>query len=134
MQQQLEIGECFDSINDALTSVVNSLGGFKKVGPTLRPELPIDQAAGWLRDCLNPARREKLAPEQVLLILRLARQAGVHAAMSFLAFDTGYKAIPVDPQTQAEELQQRFIDAVQNLAAIQNQLQRTSMRVVGAAS
>lgn len=134
MQQQLEIGECFDSINDALTSVVNSLGGFKKVGPTLRPELPIDQAAGWLRDCLNPARREKLAPEQVLLILRLARQAGVHAAMSFLAFDTGYKAVPVDPQTQAEELQQRFIDAVQNLASIQNQLQRTSMRVVGAAS
>lgn len=121
---QLEIGECFDTINDALTSAVNSLGGFKKVGPVLRPELPIDQAAGWLRDCLNPTRREKLAPEQVLLILRLARQAGVHSAMQFLAFDTGYKAVPVDPQTQQQELQQKFVDAVAGLAAIQSQLQR----------
>lgn len=121
---QLEIGECFDTINDALTSAVNTLGGFKKVGPAMRPELPIDQAAGWLRDCLNPARREKLAPEQVLLILRMARQAGVHSAMNFLAFDTGYKASPVDPQTQEQELQQRFVDAVDGLTAIQAQLQR----------
>ena len=121
---QLEIGECFDTINDALTSTVNNLGGFKKVGPALRPELPIDQAAGWLLDCLNPARREKLAPEQVLLILRMARQAGFHAAMNFLAFDTGYKAAPVDPDTQEQELQQRFVDAVEGLTAIQAQLQR----------
>lgn len=121
---QLEIGECFESINDALTSTVNALGGFKKVGPALRPELPIDQAAGWLRDCLNPARREKLAPEQVLLILRMARAAGVHSAMSFLAFDTGYKATPVDPQTQEQELQQRFVDAVERLTDVQAQLQR----------
>lgn len=121
---QLEIGECFDSINDALTSTVNALGGFKKVGPALRPELPIDQAAGWLRDCLNPARREKLAPEQVLLILRSARTAGIHSAMNFIAFDTGYKASPVDPQTQEQELQQRFVEAVEGLTAIQTQLQR----------
>lgn len=121
---QLEIGECFDSINDALTSAVNALGGFKKVGPSLRPELPIDQAAGWLRDCLNPSRREKLAPEQVVLIMRLSRQAGYHAAMNFLAFDTGYKANPVDPESQEQELQQRFVDAVEGLTAIQAQLQR----------
>lgn len=121
---QLEIGECFDSVNDALSSAVTALGGFKKVGPALRPELPIDQAAGWLRDCLNAGRREKLAPEQVLLILRMSREAGYHAAMNFVAFDTGYKAAPVDRQTQEQELQQRFVDAVDGLTAIQAQLQR----------
>jgi hypothetical protein len=121
---QLEIGEFHESINDALQAAVMALGGYKKVGPSLRPELPIDQAAGWLRDCLNPSRREKLAPEQVMLILRAARQAGYHAAMQYLAFDTGYKAAPVDPQDQEAQLQERFIDAVEGLSAIQAQLQR----------
>jgi hypothetical protein len=121
---QLEIGECFESVNDALHAAVNALGGYKKVGPALRPELPIDQAAGWLRDCLNPSRREKLAPEQVMLVLRKAREAGYHAAMHFVAFDTGYKATPVDPQTQESELQERFIAAVEHLQGIQAQMQR----------
>lgn len=121
---QLEMGEFFESINEALQSAVTSLGGFKKVGPLLRPELSIDQAAGWLRDCLNPSRREKLSPEQVLLIVREANRAGMHAAMNFIAFDCGYKATPVAPQTQEAELQQKFVDAVEGLTAIQSQLQR----------
>lgn len=130
---QLEIGECFESINDALLACVTALGGFKKVGPQLRPELPIDQAAGWLRDCLNASRREKLAPEQVVLILRLARVAGYHATMQFLAFDTGYKApLPVDPESQEAELQEQFIQAVGVLDRIQGQLQRMQ-RVRGVA-
>lgn len=121
---QLEIGECFENINDALQAAVTALGGYKKAGPMLRPELSIDQAAGWLRDCLNPARREKLAPEQVMLILRKAREASYHAAMNFVAFDTGYKAVPVDPLTQEAELQERFIAAVEHLQGIQSQMQR----------
>jgi hypothetical protein len=121
---QMEIGECFESVNDALQAAVTALGGYKKVGPTLRPELPIDQAAGWLRDCLNPARREKLAPEQVMLILRKAREAGYHAAMQFVAFDTGYKATPVDPVSQIEQLQERFCDSVQALSQMAVKLER----------
>lgn len=121
---QLEMGEFFESINEALQSAVTGLGGFKKVGPALRPELPVDSAAGWLRDCLNPGRREKLSPEQVMFIIREAGRANLHALMNFVAFDCGYKATPVAPQTQEAELQQRFADAVDSLATIQNQLQR----------
>lgn len=129
---QLEIGECFESVNDALQAAVTALGGYKKVGPMLRPELPIEQAAGWLRDCLNPGRREKLAPEQLLLILREARRGGYHAAMHFVALDTGYKATPVDPKTQLEQLQQQFVDAVQNLQGIQASMERVQrVRSVG---
>jgi hypothetical protein len=59
-----------------------------------------------------------------MLILRKAREAGYHAAMNFVAFDTGYKAQPVDPGSQESELQERFIQAVEGLTAIQSQLQR----------
>ena len=121
---QLEIGEFHENVNDALVGAVTALGGYKKVGYALRPELTIEQGAQWLRDCLNSGKREKLAPEQVLLILRHARDAGYHSAMNFMAFDTGYKATPVDPESQESELQARFIDAVEGLSAIQSQLQR----------
>lgn len=128
---QHEIGEFFESVNEALQSAVTSLGGFKRVGPLLRPELSTDQAAGWLRDCLNPSRREKLSPEQVLLIVREANRAGVHSLMNFIAFDTGYKATPVAPQTLESELQERFVAAVEGLTSIQAQLQRVQrMKVV----
>ncbi|MGY8903221.1 MAG: hypothetical protein ACKVIH_01570 [Burkholderiales bacterium] len=125
---QVEIGECFECVNDALTSAVVALGGYKKVGPAMRPELPIEQAGNWLRDCLNPARREKLSPEQFLLVLRMAQRQQYHAAMDFVAFDTGYKARPVDPSSQEAELQTRFADAVDKLTAIQAQLQRVQAR------
>jgi hypothetical protein len=129
---QLEFGECFESVNDALLAAVNALGGFKKAGPALRPELSIDQAANWLRDCLNPTRREKLAPEQVMLILRKAREVGYHAAMNFVAMDTGYKAAPVDPVTQEAELQERFIAAVEHLQGIKATMERIQrVRSVG---
>ena len=114
---QLEIGECFETVNDALVSAVLALGGNKVIGAKLRPELPPDQAGNWLRDCLNPSKREKLSPEQFVLILRLAREKSYHAAMDFIAADTGYKAVAVDPESQQTELQRQFIAAV---AAVQH--------------
>lgn len=122
---QAAFGEFFEDINDALREAVRKLGGHKKVGPQMRPELPLEQAANWLRDCLNPDRREKLSPEQVQFLLRLARAAGFDGAMGFVAFDAGYEPPrPVLPKDQEAELQHKFIDAVERLEAIQRQLQR----------
>lgn len=121
---QLEIGECFDDLNDALKSAIKALGGYKVVGKALWPELLMETSAQRLRDSVNPERRDKLSPEQFIFILRLAREKGFHATMDFVAFDLGYKAVPVDPATQEAELQERFINAVDGLTAIQSQLQR----------
>lgn len=122
---QAAFSEFYEDINDALRDVVRQLGGNKKVGPKLWPELLEEQAGNRLRDCLNPDRREKLSPEQVLLLMRLAREAGVHAAMSYLAFSAGYEPPrPVDPGDQEAELQRTFIDAVERLEGIKTQLQR----------
>lgn len=127
---QLEMGEFFESLNAALVQTVTALGGYKKVGPVLRPELTIDAAAQWLRDCLNTDRREKLAPEQVLLLMRHAKQAGYHAAMNYFAFDAGYKATPVDPRAQEAELQEKFVNAVESLKNIQAQMERAQRSTI----
>jgi len=122
--QQEPFAEFFEDLNAALVEAVRQLGGAKKMGATMRPELPIDQAADWVRACLNRERREKFSPEQLMLILRLAREAGYHGAMSFVAFSAGYTAQPAEPEDQAAELQREFISAVDRLERLQKQLQR----------
>lgn len=122
----------FDDLEDALRAAVSHLGGFKHIGPVLRPELPIDTAANWLRDCLNPDRREKLSPQQVLLVLKLARQAGHHAAAAFLMAECGYaEPVPVEPIDVAAKLQRQFIDAVAQLEHVQRELAKLQQPLPG---
>lgn len=132
---QLEIGECYDDLNEALKGAIKALGGFKSVGQLLWPEIEKGEtAAQKLRDCVNPDRRERLTPEQFVMILRLARDKGFHATMDYIAHQLGYKATPIQPADADAELQRSFIDAVDRLAAIQGQMQQRQqqrMRAVG---
>jgi len=115
----------FDDILDALGEVVRTLGGAKAVGAAMRPELPLDQAAGWVRDCLNANRRERFDPAQVLWILRKGREAQCHAAMHFIADEAGYaRPAPLDPQDELAQLQRKFIDAAADVRAIGDRIER----------
>jgi hypothetical protein len=105
-----------ESITDALREAINACGGNKKAGPVLYPDLPVDQAAGRIRDCLNPDRRELFSPDQVVLIARLARDVGNHAIMNHLAVELGYlKPAPVEPEDEIARLQREFVEATKSL-------------------
>lgn len=112
MQMQL----IHETITDAIREAVNAAGGNKQVGATLYPDLPVDQAAGRVRDCLNTDNRHLFSPEQVVLIARLARAAGNHAIMNYLADELGYlKPVPVEPENQLATLQREFVEATKSL-------------------
>lgn len=110
-----------ESVAEALLEVVKGTGGYKAVGPELWPELPQEQAAQKLRDCLNPDRREKLSPEQVLWIARRGRHQGCHAVMAYFARECGYAdPLPIEPEDERAALQRDFIEAsktMQKMAA-----------------
>ena len=72
------------SLTLALVEAVKALGGSKVVGCKLWPEKAPDAAQRLLLDCLNDDRPAHLTPEHVVLILRLARQAGHHGAVGWL--------------------------------------------------
>ena len=91
----------YETIEDALNALVVTLGGPKKVGSMMRPEKPADEAARWVRDCLNTDRREHFTPAQILWLLRQGRAAGFHGAMDFIAHESGYT--PPLPRSAAEE-------------------------------
>lgn len=100
-----------ESITDALRDIVKHLGGVKKVGSEMRPDLTIDNAGRWLSDCLNDDRREKLSPDQVLYLLKRGREIGSHEAMAFIAQECGYAAPqPVEPEDERAALQRQYIE------------------------
>jgi hypothetical protein len=120
-----------ESIEEALDEVVKALGGAKSVAARMRPDLSPDAAARWLRDCLNDSRREHLTPGHVMWLLRAGREAGVHAAMRFLAREAGYsEPVPVSPEDEGADLMRRYIEAAQALAKMSERIERLHVRVV----
>lgn len=119
----------FTDWNDAITAAVHALGGFEKVGVRLRPELTQKRtaAAQWLRDCLNPEKRERLNPDQLFMLLRLAREADFHASKHWMDAELGYEpSKPNDPADEAERLTRVICDATQVLKTSIDRLERIS--------
>jgi hypothetical protein len=118
-----------EDLTDALRTCVQALGGAKRVGVMLRPELPADQAGRWIADCLNPDRRDQLHPDQLLLVLREARKVGCHAAMCFLAHAAGYaEPAPIEPEDERAALQRTFNEKVDALMALVARIERVPSR------
>lgn len=123
MQMQL----IHETITDAIREAINACGGNKQVGATLFPDLPVDQAAGRIRDCLNSDNRHRFMPEQIVLIARLARAAGNHAVMNYLAEELGYlKPAPVEPENQLAVLQREFVEATKSLHHMASRIEAIS--------
>lgn len=114
-----------ESLADALRECVAASGGMKTVGKILWPEKEADTAGRLLSDCLNDAKREKLSPEQVLLILRLAKGKGCHAGMHFIARELGYSdPLPVEPEDEKAKLQREFIESTKALARMAQRIEQ----------
>lgn len=119
-----------ESFNDALVVCVKACGGTKQVGALLWPEKAPDAAQRALLDCLNEDRPAKLSPEQVLLILRLARGKGCHDGMEFITAELGYAPpVPVEPRDEIAELQRQFIEAVRAQTELAQRIERAAGRV-----
>lgn len=122
-----------ESINDALVDCIKLLGGSKVVGPMLWPEKAADAAQRLLLDCMNPDRPAHLTPEQMVLLLRKARQQGHHATLEWLLADLGYaKPIPIDPRDEVAELQRQFIAATQALGGMAARIQELNAQLAAA--
>lgn len=123
----------YDDFSDALADLVRALGGPKVVGGKMRPELPVEQAANWVRDCLSAHRREQFHPAQVVLLLRLGRDANFHGAKQFLDDDTGYtRSQPRDPTDELAELQRAYIDSVSMQRQIADRMERLTRPPISA--
>ncbi len=86
-----------ETIFDALGASVQASGGMKRVAHKLWPTLDPSIAAARLRGALNPDHAQKLDPDELLAIARLARDVGEFSLMDFLARDLGFEIKPLAP-------------------------------------
>ena len=101
-----------ESFAESLRTAVQALGGFKKVGVMLWPELPADRAGRDLADCLQVGASRKLSLEQLEFLIVRGREVQCHAPMTYLCEVADYEQpLPRDPETFAQR-EKREIAAV----------------------
>jgi hypothetical protein len=104
-----------EDYSEAIRAAVQSLGGFKRVGAELKPDIAVDEdgiaAAGrWLADCINPDRREILPPSALAYIRRKAREHGCHILAAYEAQAAGYAPpVAIEPEDERAKLQRDFV-------------------------
>jgi hypothetical protein len=117
--------QLIESMNDALIECVKACGGSKQAGARLWPELAPDQAQRKMLDCLNPDRPQRLTPEQVLLVLKMARDRGNHIGIEYIADALGYtKPHPIEPEDERAILQREFVQGVGALTKLVERIEK----------
>lgn len=120
----------FESLNDALIDAVKALGGSKQVGYILWPEKSVDAAQRHLLACLNEDKPERLTPDHLMMLLRLARGKGHHGALSYILQDLGYAPTqPVEPRDENAELQRQFVESVRLQQQIVERMEKAASRI-----
>lgn len=105
--------ECFE---DAIGTAVQAGGGVKRVASLLWPNAPVVLAERKMRDSLNVDRAEKFSPDEIVRIIKLAREANDHSILNYLCAECGYQApSPVSPEEERTQLQRDFLDGVARL-------------------
>lgn len=120
------------SIYDAFGDLVRALGGPKEVGLVLKPEKAAEDAAGWVKDCLNPKRREKFDPEHILWLLKRGREVGCHEPIGWICAQAGYRAPePTEPETELTNLLREYVAIENRRAALHPKIEeaRAKLRV-----
>jgi hypothetical protein len=114
-----------EDVFEALRTDILALGGFKAVGALLKPESDPTAAGRWLNDCLNTSKPEKLGLDQMLLIIRKARDSGSSAGISFIADECGYsRPMAIEPEDERAKLQREYIGSIKALAKLTERAER----------
>lgn len=118
-----------DTPDDATAECIAAVGGIKAAALLLRPELEMEQGARWLRDCLNPRKRDKLDVRQYLVLWRAARERGCLAGVAYVNDCCGCAPpIPISPDDEEAELQRSFIRAQEDMQALVERMETLSKR------
>ena len=114
-----------DNYYDAIRASIEGLGGFKRVGSDIKPDLSVEAAGRWLADCCNPEKREKLSLTELAYIRKASRKAGIHVLAAFEMQAAGYSdPKPMNPEDESAQLKREFIRSVEALNALQARMAR----------
>lgn len=118
----------FDDIYSALRGFVSFSGGSKSIGPLVFPKKG-EKAAAWLDDCLNADRSAKLDPEELVHMLKLARERGFHGVMQYIGNEADYNVTSREPKDELAALYTQYVDCAKEMKKLHERIERTETRV-----
>src|SRR5674476_67433 len=121
MQNEMPFYDCAEA---ALTASVQATGGAKVIGSRLWPDKSVEQAHKLLLDCLNADRLEKLSYSQILMVFRIAKQAGFHAGYDWWSQQCEYECQPISTAEQVDRLTMVIEQSTKTLSAALTTLER----------
>lgn len=114
-----------NGLAEAIYQVALKTGGHKKLAALVWPKLSVNSAHKRLLESLNDDRPHKLAPAELLAIMRIGRDVGCHAVANYLAREAGYNdPSPKDPQREVDEIRARLADGLDFIRRNADKLER----------
>jgi hypothetical protein len=104
-----------DTIYDALGADISAIGGFKVVAGKLWPAENPTTAATKLRNAINPDQAQKLCPDEILRVKRLAKEVGSYATVTYEARELGFDFAWIQPEDEAARIQRRATELMEQL-------------------
>jgi len=115
----------YEDVFDVARAAVQAAGGTKAVAGRLWPHRPIAEAQRELLDCLNRERPRKFCIEEFIAVLRMAKDAGFHAAKHWIDQDIGYQpTAPLDPKIERDRLAEELARAADQFKSLQRAVER----------
>lgn len=118
-----------ETIFDALGADVLAAGGYKAVSAALWPAENTISAANKLRNAINPEQAQKLCPQEVLQIKRLAQEAGATNTIQFEAQQLGYVCTWVEPEDELERIERENHELLKSIAKRMERAEQLRSRV-----
>lgn len=117
-----------DTIFDALGADIAAAGGFKVVASKLWPSSDPATAATKLRNAVNPEQAQKLCPDEVLQIKRLAKEAGSTATIAYEAHQLAYEITWINPEDELERIERENNELLKALLKRQERAEQLRSR------
>jgi uncharacterized protein YciW len=117
-----------ERIEDAIAAVADALGR-KRLACDLWPDKSERDAHNLFDACLNPERRERFSPSQLMFVARKGRAAGLHAIVQYMARELGYTdPLPIEPEDERAKLQREFVETGKRMAKMAERIEHLAER------
>lgn len=114
-----------ERIEEAIDEVCRACGGRKVIAMELfGKEKSQRDAHNALDAMLNPERREKFSPSQLVYIAQRGQEVGCHSIMAFLGQECGYELKPITKAAEVDRLTTVVEQSTKTLASALATLER----------
>lgn len=108
----------FDTVYDAIGADIVNAGGYKVVAGKLWPSMKPASAYARLKSCIDEHKDEKLDPEEVHSIARLAKEAnGNSNYLAYTAQELNCKFEHIEPEDELTQLLRSYLQTEEQQAS-----------------